>query len=178
MNTKFFFSALLCTLLAAQVAGAATRKPGKRVSPRFSRVCSQVQELGNNQYKTNSPIRAQFGNNASPIVRFALNPTIIFVVGNPAKLSRALVYDKAGNLLTSGNRLGCDAPGRGTCNSRYKGFETGGQDTRSIRRKAIQNTRSPEIFWKVSNKMCVRVPDAGRCYNVQVRELCDGRTIG
>lgn len=179
MKKMLFVSILLSTIFTSQMAGATHRKFRQpRVSPRLSKVCDNVQELGPNQYKTNSPVRAQFGNNASPIVRFALNPTLIFVVGNPAQLSRAMVYDKQGNLLTSGVRLGCDAPGRGVCNARYKGFETGGQDTRSIRQKAMRNTRSPEIFWKVSNKLCVRVPDAGRCYNVQVRELCDGRTIG
>lgn len=179
MKKKLFVFVCLCALITTHMASATHRKVRKpRISPRLSKVCENVDELGENQYKTNSPVRAQFGNNSSPIVRFALNPTLIFVVGNPAKLPRALVYDKSGNLLTSGVKLGCDAPGRGVCNARYKGFETGGQDTRSIRQKAIKNTGSPEIFWKVANNLCVRVPDAGRCYNVKVRELCDGRTIG
>ena len=143
----------------------------------LSKVCKNVQELGPNQYKNNSPIRAQNGNNASPITRFALNPTIIFIRGNPAKLGRANVYDSKGNYLTSGMKLGCDAPGRGTCNARYKGSEVAPNDTRSVRRKAIAKTRSPSIYWRVATNLCIRVPDAGKCYNVQVRELCDGRTI-
>ncbi len=143
----------------------------------LEKVCPNIQELGPNQYKNNSPIRAQNGNNASPITRFALNPTIIFIRGNPAKLSRANVYDSKGNYLTSGVRLGCDAPGRGTCNSRFKGSEVSPNDTRSVRRKAIAKTKSPAIYWRVAKNLCIRVPDAGKCYNVQVRELCDGRTI-
>jgi hypothetical protein len=141
-------------------------------------VCPTVKELGPNQYKNNSPIRAQNGNNASPITRFALNPTIIFIVGNPATLGRASVYDSAGNYLTSGVRLTCDKRGRGVCNARYKGSESAPNDTRSIRRKAVKNTKSPSIYWKVSSKLCYRIPDAGKCYNVQKRGLCDGRTVG
>ncbi len=143
----------------------------------LSKVCKNVQELGANQYKNNSPIRAQNGNNASPITRFALNPTIIFIRGNPAKLARANVYDSQGNYLTSGVRLGCDAPGRGTCNSRYKGSEVSPNDTRSVRRKAVAKTRSPSIYWRVATNLCIRVPDAGKCYNVQVRGFCDGRIV-
>jgi len=144
----------------------------------LSKVCPQVKELGSNQYKNNSPIRAQNGNNASPITRFALNPTIIFIYGNPAKLGSANVYDGKGNYLTSGIRLGCDAPGkRGSCNSRYKGSERAPNDTRSVRRKAVRNTGSPAIYWRVSSTLCIRVPDAGKCYNVQKRGLCDGRTV-
>lgn len=141
-------------------------------------VCTNIQELGPNQYKTNSPIRARNGDNSSGIVRFALNPTIIFIRGNPAKLGRAAVYDKKGNFLTSGMKLGCDAKGRGVCNSRYKGSESAPNDTRSIRRRAIANTKSPEIFWKVSPNLCIRIADAGRCYNVKKRDFCDGRVIG
>jgi hypothetical protein len=144
----------------------------------LSKVCPQVKELGSNQYKNNSPIRAVFGNNGSPITRFALNPTIIFIYGNPAKLGSANVYDSKGNYLTAGIRLSCDAPGkRGSCNSRYKGSERAPNDTRSVRRKAVRNTGSPAIYWRVSSSLCIRVPDAGKCYNVQKRGFCDGRTV-
>jgi hypothetical protein len=144
----------------------------------LSKVCTTIKELGPNQYKNNSPIRAQNGNNASPITRFAENPTIIFIVGNPAQLGSANVYDSNGNYLTSGIRLSCDARGRGTCNARYKGSERKPNDTRSIRRKAVSKTKSPAIFWRVSSKgLCYRIPDAGKCYNVKSRGLCDGRIL-
>jgi hypothetical protein len=161
----FFFMGILCAAVAPETATA-----------QLSRVCPNVQELGPNQYKNNSPIRA--AGVGTPIQRFALNPTIIFIRGNPARLSRANVYDSAGNFLTSGQRLGCAAPGRGTCNSRYKGSEVAPNDTRSVRRRAVANTRSPAIFWRVANNLCIRIPDAGRCYNVQVRGFCDGRVVG
>lgn len=168
----------LCLALCLCSATAFAKPVRNRVvSGRLAKVCPKIVELGENQYKTNSPVRARLGDNSSSITRFALNPTIIFIVGNPAFYPRAIVYDKAGNYLTSGTRLGCDRRGRGVCNSRYKGSELGGNNTRSVRRTAMQNTGSPEIFWKVSDSTCYRIPDAGRCYNVKIRDLCNGRTL-
>ena len=138
-------------------------------------VCGTVKELGACQYKSNSPVRSCSALTC-PIARFALNPTIIFTnevgaCGNQAKLGSANIYDKAGNLLCAGaQRLGCAAK-RGTCLSRYKADETA-CNTRVVVKKAIRNTGSPEIFWKVAQGTCFRVPDAGKCYNVKAREVC------
>lgn len=143
----------------------------------IKKVCGTIRELGACQYKSNSPVRASSAL-SSPITRFALNPTIIFTnevgaCGNQAKLSSANIYDKKGNLLCSSTqRLGCAAK-RGTCLARYKADERR-CDTRNVRRKAVKNTGDPSIFWKVASNVCYRVPDAGRCYNVKVRELCAG----
>ena len=145
-------------------------------SAQIANVCKQVRDLGVCQYKNNSPQRAQFGNNKSPIVSFNLNPTIIFTnergnCGNQAKLSSANIYDSKGNLLCSGaQRLGCDAK-RGTCLSRYKA-DPNKCNTRNVRRAAVKNTGSPAIYWKVATNVCYKVPDAGKCYNVKVRDLC------
>jgi hypothetical protein len=143
-------------------------------------VCGTVKELGVCQYKSNSPERARYGDNSSPITGFNLNPTIIFTnergnCGNPAKLGSANIYDSKGGLLCSGaQRLGCDAR-RGTCLARYKADPTT-CNTRNVRRLAIKRTGSPTILWKVASNLCYRVPDAGKCYNVKVRELC-GQTV-
>lgn len=158
----FFF--LISTLIVSNAAFADIKS-----------VCPNIRELGACQYKSNSPVRA-CARLTCPISRFALNPTIIFTnekgqCGNPAQLSRASIYDKNGNLLCSGaQKLGCAAR-RGVCLSRYKADENK-CNTRTIVRRALANTKSPEIYWKVSSSSCFRVPDAGRCYNVKVREVC------
>ena len=144
----------------------------KAVSAGLSGVCTNVGELGGDQYKSNSPVRSRAGDNSSGIVRFALNPTLIFVSSQRAKFSTANAYDKKGNLLISGaQRLGCDAKPRGVCFTRYKADESS-YNTAKVRSAAIKNTRSPEIFWRVAPNLCIRVPDAGQCYNVKSRELC------
>ena len=144
-------------------------------------VCPKIRQLGADQYKSNSPVRSN-SNLTAPIVRFGLNPTIIFVASNPARLATARAYDKKGGLLFTAQRLGCAAKPRsaalrGTCLSRYKADENRA-NTRAMRRLAIRRTGSPEVYWKVASNLCIRVADLGKCYNVKVRELCDGRIIG
>jgi hypothetical protein len=60
--------------------------------------------------------------------------------------------------------------------SRYKASEIT-CNTRRVRGKAVRNTQSPTIYWKVSPTVCYEVPDAGKCYNVKKRDFCDGRIV-
>jgi hypothetical protein len=119
------------------------------------------------QYKNNQVQRT--GGVGSSLTGFLRQPTIIATQGrNPFRLSRATIYDANGKVVCgSGPRLGCSAT-RGECLARYK-FSCA---TTRIRRA----TRGG-AFVKVANNMCVRIPNAGKCYNVKVRELCDGRTL-
>ena len=166
MNHIFRFALLLCIIFISNTSYAD-----------ISSVCPNVLPLGGFQYKSNSPVRACSALTC-PIVRFGLNPTIIFTGagGNPARFATARAYDKNGGLLLTAPRLSCAAK-RGTCLSRYKADEVR-SNTRTVRRLAVRRTGSPKIIWKVSSTNCYEVPDIGKCYNVQVRELCDGRIIG
>jgi hypothetical protein len=177
VSTLLFASGFLITgadIAEAQRARATT--PLEETTGDLAEVCPAYRELGNCQYKNNSPIRS--GSLSSPITRFALNPTIIFTnekgyCGDQAKLASAAIYDKNGNRLCSrSQRLSC-ATKKGSCLSRYKASEIS-CNTRKVRRQALAKTKSPEIYWRVSSKYCIRVPDVGRCYNVKVRDLCSG----
>jgi hypothetical protein len=119
------------------------------------------------QYKNNQVQRA--GGVGTPLAGFLRQPTIIATQGrNPFQLSRATIYDSNGKLVcSSSTRQGC-AVNRGECLARYK-FPC---STTAIRRATRDGA-----FVKVSNNMCVKIPNAGKCYNVKVRDLCDGRTL-
>jgi hypothetical protein len=105
----------------------------------------------------------------SRIVGFLRNPTIIATQGrNPFTLGSATILNSAGQTIcSSGPRLGC-ASNRGECLARYK-FNC---STTSVRQRTTGGA-----FVRVASGLCIRIPNAGRCYNVKVRDLCDGRTL-
>jgi len=119
------------------------------------------------QYKNNQVQRSSGAGN--PITGFLRQPTIIATQGrNPFLLSSATIYDSTGkSVCASGPRLGC-ASTRGECLARYK-FAC---SSTSVRRATRDGA-----FVKVAPNMCIRVANAGKCYNVKVRGLCDGRTL-
>jgi hypothetical protein len=119
------------------------------------------------QYKNNQVQRT--GGVGTQLTGFLKQPTIIATQGrNPFRLSRATIYDSTGKrICTSTARQGCSV-NRGECLARYK-FPC---STTAIRRATQQGA-----FVKVADNMCVRIPNAGKCYNVRVRDLCDGRTL-
>lgn len=140
----------------------------------LSEVCPTVFNLNERsaigaliQYKNNQVQRT--GGVGTPLAGFLRQPTIIATQGrNPFTLSRATIYDSKGKLVcTSSTRQGCSVS-RGECLARYK-FPC---STTSVRRATREGA-----FVKVSNNMCVKIPNAGKCYNVKVRDLCDGRTL-
>jgi hypothetical protein len=119
------------------------------------------------QYKNNQVQRT--GGVGTPLAGFLRQPTIIATQGrNPFKLGRATIYDGNGKAIcSSGPRQGCSVS-RGECLARYK-FSC---STTSVRRATKDGA-----YVKVAPNMCIRVPNAGKCYNVKVRDLCDGRTL-
>ena len=140
----------------------------------LSAVCPTVYDINDRanigavvQYKNNQVQRT--GGVGTPLAGFLRQPTIIATQGrNPFRLGRATIYNSSGAAVcTSGPRLGC-ASSRGECLARYK-FNCG---TTAVRRMT-----NGGAFVKVSNNMCIRIPNAGKCYNVKVRDLCDGRTL-
>ncbi|MFO0417486.1 MAG: hypothetical protein ACK5Y6_09380 [Pseudomonadota bacterium] len=140
----------------------------------LSAVCPTVYNLNERsgigaliQYKNNQVQRS--GGVGTPLAGFLRQPTIIATQGrNPFRLGRASIYDSKGKLVcTSAPRQGC-ATSRGECLARYK-FPC---STTAVRRATGNGA-----FVKVAQNMCVRIPNAGKCYNVKVRDLCDGRTL-
>ncbi len=138
-------------------------------------VCPTIKSITNRsalgvtvQYKNNQVQRT--GGVGTPITFFKRNPTIIETRGRRTfKNSRATIYDKDGKAIcTSAPRQGCSVT-RGECLGRYK-FDCA---TSSVRRA----TSNGGAFIKVSSNLCVAVPNAGKCYNVKVRDLCDGRQL-
>ena len=119
------------------------------------------------QYKNNQVQRS--GGVGSPLAGFLRQPTIIATQGrNPFQLARAAIYNSRGKLVcSSGPRMGC-AASRGECLARYK-F--------SCSTTAVRRATQLGAFVKVAPNMCIRIPNAGKCYNVKVRDLCDGRQL-
>ncbi len=117
------------------------------------------------QYKNNQVQR----NAAGAVSGFLRSPTIIATQGrNPFSLARSTVYNSSGKAVcTSGPRLGCSST-RGECLARYKFNCTS---------TALRKATSGGAFVKVSPNVCIRIPNAGKCYNVKVRGLCDGRAL-
>jgi hypothetical protein len=159
-------------LLGTVLVGVFSAVP-QHVEAQSSRVCPRIVDVTSRaagallQYK-NAQVQRR-GGVGTALSGFLQNPTIISTQGrNPFSLSRAIIYNRQGRALcTSDLRQGC-ASSRGECLARYK-F---GCSTRAIRQAAPGGA-----LIKVSPQLCVRVPNPGRCYNVKVRDLCDGRTL-
>jgi hypothetical protein len=112
-------------------------------------------------YKQSAPIReSAIG---SPIIGFRQEPTLIMNEDISSK-GQIPVLDSSGKQLftcpwaTATGHKG----GRARCTVK----------TSDVRRKAIANTGSPSILFKVNPNQCVLVPDAGRCVN-SVKGQCD-----
>lgn len=139
----------------------------------LSSICPNVVDISSRgagslvQWKNNQVQRS--GGVGSSLTGFLGAPTIIATQGrNPFTNTRAIIYDRNGrSVCTSSTRQGC-ASTRGECLARYK-FPCA--TTR------VRQATSGGAFVKVSGNTCIRVPSAGRCYNVKVRGLCDGRTL-
>ncbi len=144
------------------------------VQAQLSAVCPTVYNINERssigalvQYKNNQVQRT--GGVGTPLAGFLRQPTIIATQGrNPFQLGSATIYDSKGKAVCSSSaRQGCSVS-RGECLARYK-FSC---STTSLRRATRDGA-----FVKVAPNMCIRVPNAGKCYNVKVRDLCDGRTL-
>lgn len=131
---------------------------------KLKNVCSRITPAGNASstiYKQSAPLRSS--GVGSPIVGFRQEPTLI-MNRNISSRGTKPIYDSKGNRLATcpwATAIG-HAGGRFRCTVQ----------TSSLRRAAIRNTKSPAIFFNVTGKSCVSVPDAGRCIG-SVKGLCD-----
>jgi hypothetical protein len=157
----------LCLLLVLVIGTRLAEAQLSEVCPTVYNITERSSIGALIQYKNNQVQRT--GGVGSSLAGFLRQPTIIATQGrNPFTLATATIYDARGkSICRSGPRLGC-ATTRGECLARYKFYCS----TTSVRRA----TRAG-AFIKVAPNMCIRVPNAGKCYNVKVRDLCDGRTL-
>ena len=160
---KFF---LRMTVLIVGLLGFVNRSEAQ-----LSTVCPTVKTITDRadlgvlvQYKNNQVQRS--GGVGTPITFFLMNPTIIETQGRRTFTNeRARIYNKDGKLVcTSSIRAGCDAT-RGECLGRYKFPCKTSQVSRA--------TKKGGAFIQVAKNLCVKVPDAGICYNVKKREPCN-----
>lgn len=148
------FSAAIFSLLASTASAA-------------PKACSSVTPISSGAvaYKNSAPVRACSAHTC-PIERFRHDPTLLFKTKGFPSFS-CQILDKKGNQLASCPRQSAIGFAGGRCRCSYSNERM----TEAVRRRAIANTGSPQIYFRLGSK-CVEIPDAGRCYGVQVRELC------
>lgn len=121
----------------------------------------KVEDGGKFIYKQSAPIRASAA--GSPITGFRQEPTLIMNVDISSK-GRIPILDSNGDQIVScpwASATGHKG-GRARCTAK----------TSDVRRKAIANTGSASILFKVNASQCVLVPDAGRCVG-STKGQCD-----
>jgi hypothetical protein len=141
--------------------------PRKVTKASLATVClTQTSVVGNSGtfiYKNSAPIRS--GGVGTPLVGYRKEPTLI-MVKNVSTRGTTTIYDSQG---TSIGRCPW-ASAHDTQGGRFRCSMT----TASLRKKAVTNTRSAEIYFLLNprTKSCAKVPDAGRCYG-SVKGLCN-----
>jgi len=157
MKRIVFLAAVVTAFSISSGAEAKERARG------IDQICPKVQAAGSESstiYKQSAPLRT--GGPGTPIAGYRTEPTLIFNKRNFSGGSHT-IYDSAGNSLGRCPVVSAIGhAGRARCT----------MQTSSIRRAAIKNTRSARIYFKISGRLCVSVPDAGRCVG-SVKGLCD-----
>jgi hypothetical protein len=152
-------SALIAVVLVATTGTAEAQVRAKSLS----KTCPKVQLVGSESatiYKNSAPLRS--GGVGTPLIGYRREPTLIYNRRNFSG-SRHVVYDSKGKSLASCPVVSAEGhAGRARCTIQ----------TSSLRRSAVGNTGSPTVYFKVSGNLCVKVPDAGRCYG-SVKGLCN-----
>lgn len=154
-------------ILVALSATLATLSFGVAAQAQTIASCESVETLptSNFIYKNAAPMRT--GGPGTPLVGFRKQPTLI--MNKRYTRSGTKIYDSQDNLLAT-----CRwADAHGHAGGRFRCTNS----TIAMRRKAIQNTGSPAVFFVTNprTKSCAYVPDAGRCYGSR-KGLCD-RTL-
>jgi hypothetical protein len=152
---------VLVTMVALSGMSTATAQDVRARS--LAQNCPTVLDVGAQSstiYKQSAPMRS--GGIGTTIVGFRREPTLIY---NRRNFSGgfATIYDSQGNSLARCPHTSAHGhAGRARCTVQ----------TASVRRAAVRRTGSPAVYFKVSNRLCVKVPDAGRCVG-SVKGLCN-----
>jgi len=148
-------------LVGLVVSGSAEAQVRARGLAQFCPTTQDVGSASGTVYKNSAPVRANSSLTA-PIVYFRQEPTLIFGRRNFTG-SSFTIYDGSGNSLgRCPYATAHGAQGRARCS----------MQTRSVRRAAVKNTASPTVYFKISQNLCVKIPDAGSCYG-SVKGLCN-----
>jgi hypothetical protein len=152
-------------------AEARERNP-KRIDRNLKKVCPRIIDLNpaTTFFKNNKPLRASSAINA-PVIGYFKQMTLASNAGVPSIIGStvATMYDSKGGFLTTMAPMPCR---KDHCYSRN--VSAGQTDT--TRRLAIKRTKSPAGYIKLSNTLCMKIEDIGRCYGNEVdktRALCN-----
>lgn len=140
----------------------------QRRSRSIAQFCPNVLEVGPSTpsrtiYKAAAPLRTTSGPGGS-IIGFRKEPTLIFNARNNWQKTFT-IYDSAGTSIGRcpwATAIG-HAGGRARCT----------MNTLALRRTAVRNTRSPNVYFLIRQNTCVKIPDPARCYG-SVKGLCPG----
>jgi hypothetical protein len=150
-------------LAAVSVVGFSSGAEAQFRAKSLAKICPKVQAAGSESstiYKQSAPLRS--GGVGTPLIGYRQEPTLIFNKRNFSGGSHT-IYDSSGKSLGRCPVVSAEGhAGRARCT----------MQTSSLRRTAVKNTRSPRIYFKISGRLCVSVPDAGRCVG-SVKGLCD-----
>lgn len=168
---RIFSALMLCTAVCWMpvASEAATKKaPVKKVAVKkvpaaVKKLCPSIIAVtsGGLIYKNSAPIRS--GGVGTPLIGYREEPTLI-MQNNVSSRGWTTIYDSKGKSIGR-----CPwASAEHTYGGRYRCV----MNTRSLRRSAVKNTKSPLIYIRLTAKKCVSVPDAGKCYG-SVKGKCN-----
>lgn len=172
--TVFLALACLGVSLGADTATAQNRE--KVASRGLKKVCPRIKVINPARqfWKNNKPLRSGPQLDA-PVIGYFRQMTLAHNKGvrDYNLASAATLYDRKGKFLSRMIPYSCRPD---HCGGRV--VSQGRTDT--SRRLAVRRTGKPTGYVKVSRRLCIRIPDIGRCYGVEVntsRPLCN-QTVG
>ena len=161
-------------LMVSQEAEALT-PPSRAAKPSrgLAKICRKIQSLNPSVmfWKNNKPLRASSAIDA-PVIGYYKQMTLAYAAGNRGILGTVL-YDSNGQTLSSMIPNPCRPDHCG-------GRVVSSMQTDATRRLAISRTRNPRGYISIGRRVCVEIPDIGRCLGNSVnksRALCN-TTVG
>ena len=152
---------LLGLVLVIGFSDVAFARPVKRAA--LAEVCETVLSTSQARtiYKNSAPLRS--GGVGTPLIGYRKEPTLIMNTNNSSRGTTA-IYSAAGAKIGS-----CPwATAEGHPGGRYRCT----MSTSSLRRAAQRSGNSPKVYFRLKNKICVEIKDAGKCYG-SVKGLCN-----
>lgn len=170
------FLALICLTVCFGPEKATAQSRERGVSRALKKVCPKIKAINPARqfWKNNKPLRAGPELDA-PVIGYFRQMTLAHNKGvrDYNLASAATLYDRKGKFLSRMIPYSCRPD---HCGGRV--VSQGRTDT--SRRLAMSRTGKPTGYVKVSRRLCIRIPDIGRCYGVEVntsRPLCN-QTVG
>lgn len=145
---------VIAVVALASILGVSNAQAQSVRARSLAQICPTSQDVGSQSstiYKQSAPLRS--GGVGTSLIGFRNEPTLIYNKRNFSG-SVATIYDSEGNSIARCPHTSAHGhAGRARCTVQ----------TTVVRRAAVRKTGSPTIYFKVSGRLCVKVPDAGRC---------------